>query len=233
DVYRYITGQIGTKTFTSFPTNSNPCSGCHNVHIAKRNKAYPGDPTYTAISKPSDHSALWGDGNPDERMSSAAYGTSYQPPLYYTPSTNLEPDGASSDRATQAGKTPDYVTFCTACHTSTASSVWSTTLGGWLKSINWSSTGDYHGQRNGGGGKEAPYNYSNNFVLACTDCHEPHGSPSYRYLIRKEVNGGATDFSGNTRAYWDSLCNRCHPSKLSSHHGSKLCSECHYHGNNF
>ncbi|MCK5545207.1 MAG: hypothetical protein KAI35_08315, partial [Desulfobulbaceae bacterium] len=47
DLYRYITGQSGTKSFTSFPASSSPCSGCHNVHIAKRNKATPGNPSNT------------------------------------------------------------------------------------------------------------------------------------------------------------------------------------------
>jgi hypothetical protein len=57
---------------------------------------------------------------------------------------------------------------------------------------------------------------SPNIVLACTDCHEPHGSPNV-VLIRKEVNGGVlsgqittlpTTGTGNSELGY--LCARCH-----------------------
>ena len=234
DIYDFITGTRGSHiNFANFPTDSNPCSGCHNVHIARRNKAYPGNPSYTAISRPSQHTSLWGD-DPTERMSSVTYGTNYQPP-YYRGLTNLEPDGASSDRAIQAAKTPDYVTFCTDCHNAT-NTIESTTLGRAVRKIDWSLSGNVHGQRSRDGDHsmdgeiivKPPYNItvSSNYVLACTDCHEPHGSPNYGYLIRKTVNGGVTDVKANTKTDWNTLCGKCHTHS----HSMKPCIECHYHG---
>ncbi|TSA10432.1 MAG: hypothetical protein D4R73_05235 [Deltaproteobacteria bacterium] len=234
DIYDFITGARGSHiNFADFPADSNPCSGCHNVHIAKRNKAYPGNPSYTAISRPSQHAGLWGD-DPAERMSSVTYGTNYQPP-YYRGLTNLEPDGASSDRAIQAAKTPDYVTFCTDCHNAT-NTIESTTLGRAVRKIDWSSSGNVHGQRSRDSDHsmdgeiivKPPYDItvSSNFVLACTDCHEPHGSPNYGYLIRGEVNGGITDVSANTNSDWNTLCSKCHTHS----HSMGPCIDCHYHG---
>ena len=211
DIYRLITGLYGTKTFTDFPTDSNPCSGCHNAHIAKRNKANPGDPTYTAISKPSVHDNLWGDDSTGERMTAAGYGTNYQPPNYAT--SNLEPDGVTNIKATQAEKTPDYVTFCTNCHTSTPDTVWSTTLNRWLRPIDWAN--EKHGKGNADSyiTVDAPYTSESGslgYVLSCLDCHEPHGSPN-AFLIRNEVNGGAVgSISTFSTTDWYKLCGRCH-----------------------
>ena len=201
-----------------FTADNNPCCVCHNVHIARRNKANPGNPAYTAISKPSAHDELWGDST-DNTEKMCKY--TYQAP-YHTPGTpSYEP---ANDNTTTGSNMPDYVSFCQDCHVNDVDGV------GPLSAIDWSIGGDKHGQRDGGGWKEAPYNYDpNNFVLACTDCHEPHGSTSYSYLIRGRVNGGATDFSADTRAKWNTLCDRCHMSQL-MHKGSRLCSECHYHG---
>jgi cytochrome c553 len=232
DIYDFITGARGSHiNFADFPADSNPCSGCHNAHIAKRNKAYPGNPSYTAISRPSQHAGLWGD-DPAERMSSVTYGTNYQPP-YYRGLTNLEPDGASSDRAIQAAKTPDYVTFCTDCHNAT-NTIESTTLGRTVRKIDWSSSGDAHGQRARSPEcrdktiVKPPYdNAINNYALACTDCHEPHGSGNYSYLIREGVNGGITAVTGNTYTAWKTLCQRCH---YKDHHHDQSCINCHYHG---
>ncbi|MCK4621562.1 MAG: hypothetical protein KAT62_05025 [Desulfuromonadales bacterium] len=212
DIQRYITGASGTKSFTSFPTGSNPCSGCHNVHIAKANKRSPGDPTLTAISKPSDHDNLFGDDSPGERMSDTIYNSKYQPP-YYVGSSNLEPDGLSTDRATQAAKTPDYNEFCTDCHNST-NTIYSTTLGRNLRTIDWDN--EKHGKGNADSyitvdGPFTPASGSLGYVLACTDCHEPHGSPN-AFLIRKEVNGGVV--GGSITSFsdidWHHLCDRCH-----------------------
>ena len=55
------------------------------------------------------------------------------------------------------------------------------------------------------------------YVLACTDCHEPHGSPNL-FMIRRGVNGGsattsvtkpASETPDNTKE-WKSLCGKCH-----------------------
>ena len=212
-----------SSTFTS---DSNPCSACHNVHIAKRSCGKPSgffDPTKSAISKPSDHSNLWGDDSPGERMSNPTlYGTNYQPPRYYN-LTNLEPDGASSDRATQAEKTPDYVTFCIDCHNST--NTISSTVLGTLKKIDWetgggdaTTSGDKHGLNSATTNIciDPPYNSTSSCttsglgkVLSCLDCHEPHGAPN-SFLIRKEVNGGVINTVGTGTSDYGYLCRQCH-----------------------
>ncbi|MEA1934928.1 MAG: cytochrome c3 family protein [Thermodesulfobacteriota bacterium] len=230
DLYRYITGQSGSgshPSFTDFPASSSPCSGCHNVHIAKRNKATPGNSSNTAISRPSDHNNLWGDGSPGERMTATGYSADYQPPQYYS-SSNLEPDGTSSDRATQAGKTPDYNTFCIDCHNST-NTIWSTSLSRNLKTIDWDVEKHGKGDADGYITVDSPYTSGSGdlgYVLSCLDCHEPHGS-SNAFLIRKEVNGAAlgatisygTDADKLDNANWDYLCNRCHQDDAELHSG--------------
>jgi predicted CXXCH cytochrome family protein len=253
DVLNFTTGEW-PSTFTG---DSNACSACHNVHSAKRNKENPGDPTYAAISRPSDHDNLWGDGDPDERMTAAGYGDYYQPPYHTSP--NLEPDGAGSDRAIQAGKTPDYVTFCTDCHNS-SNAINSTVLGRPLKTIDWSSSGDKHGRRDMDEQLDiaAPYGSAGCNVLSCLDCHEPHGSSNIM-LIRGEVNGGALAglITNYTSDQWYNLCEKCHAfpagatpqernltlhhsldesdgvtclQKCHSYSGSLACTDCHYHG---
>jgi hypothetical protein len=52
------------------------------------------------------------------------------------------------------------------------------------------------------------------YVLCCTDCHEPHGSPN-EFLLRTEVNG-RTGISTEPPEYydhgqWEDLCDSCHP----------------------
>lgn len=251
DLYEYITGASGSKSFSDFPEFSSPCSGCHNVHLAKRNRETPGDPSNTAISKPSGHDSLWGDDSPGERMTAAAYGSDYQPP-YYNSSSSLEPDGQSGVRADQAAKTPDYNTFCIDCHNS-SNTIYSTSLGRNLKTIDWDN--EKHGKGDATDyitvdGPYTPGSGSLGYVLSCLDCHEPHGSGN-AFLIREEVNGGAvggsiTSFSDGD---WHYLCNRCHQddyemdsgcpqdSYYNIHHDSssgdpyhsdiRQCSECH------
>ncbi len=202
DIYDYITG-TGTgssasdsHTWADFPLFSSPCSGCHNVHIAKRNESTPGNPANTAISKPSDHGNLWGD---DSTEILSYYTTDYQPPYYYSSSNTYEPDGGGT-ATQQAAKMPDYVTFCTDCHNQN-NTIYSTTLGRDLIKINWSTSGtgaDQHGSlfsayvSSGTGTRvlKDPYNNTATpYVLSCLDCHEPHGSPNIT-LLRREVNGG-------------------------------------------
>lgn len=192
------------------PAGGNPCSGCHNVHLAKANKRSPGDPTNTAISLPSDHNNLWGDDTaPDERMTAWGVGA-YQAPQRV--GGYSEPDGKSNDRATQAAKTPDYNTFCTDCHNST-NNIWSTRLGRNLRKIDWNS------EKHGGGAATdvagvqdvlAPYADSSlgSYVLSCLDCHEPHGS-SNKFLLRKVVNARWVNFPPGSNAI-KNLCKSCH-----------------------
>ncbi len=228
DIYDYITGTDthgDTKSFADFPPSSSPCSGCHNVHIAKRNKSHRADPNYTAISKPSDHGKLWGDSSGETLWD---YTKSYQPP-YYSGSTGYEPDDGSIPSSGPGSNMPDYVTFCTDCHNNLNSTIYSSTISGGgrtLIQIDWSSTGDYHGTVAGAGAGtrvlKAPFSSSTNYVLSCLDCHEPHGSPNIT-LLRRRVNGGdlagaittaladppgtGTNYSNKELGY---LCMRCH-----------------------
>ena len=211
DVLNFAKGEWPT-----FTADSNPCSACHNVHMAKQNRGAPGDPTYTAISRPSEHSNLWGDGTSpiNERMDRY---TTYVAPFYVganptQTTTQHEPDGRDYDQAGANGSNvPDYVIFCTDCHNE-SNSIYSATLGRVLSTIDWAS--EEHGQGNDQGGQKgdrtAPYTEDGtrntgekdaNFVLSCMDCHEPHGSAS-EYLLRTQVNGlmetTVTDDLGNS-----------------------------------
>lgn len=189
--------------FSYFTSSSNPCTGCHNPHIAKRNKANVSDPSYTAISRPTDHDNLWGDdlgtnATDTERMSwSILDDNDYQPP-YVTPGSTYEPGGIPEDST----KTPDYNTFCIDCH-NTSDTIGSTSLGRNLFEIDWWTTGDpdKHGSDPADVSRDTgnPYASSvalpnDNYLLSCLDCHEPHGSPN-SFLIRQSVNGSGSDDS--------------------------------------
>jgi Outer membrane cytochrome MtrC/MtrF-like, domains II/IV len=233
DLKRYITGDSGSRTFSNFPEKSNPCSGCHNIHIAKANKRTPGKPTYTAISKPSEHNSLWGDDtSPNEQMT--AYGTDYQPPLYAGSTTHLEPDGTGSDKATQAAKTPDYNTFCIDCHNS-SNIIYSTTLLRNLRTFDWDL--EVHGAGAAVNWTEqtemmSPYTETGlgSYLLSCMDCHEPHGS-SNEFLLRSSVNNNSVVLPNNL-SDWKQFCVSCHnggATFLDVHHevANTDCNDCH------
>ncbi len=234
-------------TFTA--TNNNPCSACHNVHIAQRSCGKPTgsyDPAKSAISRPSNHNNLWGDDdglgdNPiNERMD--AYPNTYQSPYYYavTP-TKYEP---ANDATSNGTNLPNYAAFCLDCHVNAVEK--GTTS---LTAIDWttSMTGDKHGQKAAGsedsshGELIAPYvNASSGiYALSCTDCHEPHGS-SNEWLLRTEVNA-KSGISITTTGVWYEFCTACHSVVLggSGSHGgveqSDSCSVslCHKHGYEF
>lgn len=198
DVYNWAKGE-----FLWFGDFSNPCNACHNPHLAKDNAGNAQDPTFSAISKPSDHLNLWGTGA-TETMANR-FGINYEPLFCAASQSNREPAGSST--AIQGrDNTPDYVGFCTDCHTSTAN-IYSTTLGRYLKKINWDVGGDKHGAqltdghdfvaaghiitpRIGGGGLiQPPYAIGDDYILSCMDCHESHGSANVM-LLRRRVNGG-------------------------------------------
>ena len=231
----------------------NPCGGCHNPHIAQKNNDSPYDPTRAAISRPSDHNNLWGDEAP-ERMD--AYTSKYQSP-YWSGGTYYEP---GYDSTQDGSNLPDYVTLCTDCH-NTYNTIYSTNLGRNLKSVNWGGSGDKHGGRNAAENEcrnlydlVDPYNETlkregHNYVLACTDCHEPHGSAA-PYLLRTQVNGQDLSYAGDIDAFYkNQFCTACHdvadwlcygspcwdqdcPQGYAYQHPYSGCSTsgCHYHG---
>jgi hypothetical protein len=244
------------KWSSTFTADSNPCSACHNVHIAKRSCGKPNgsyDSTLSAISKPSDHGNLWGD-EASERMMAGVGADTYRAPFYVganpaLPATSHEPDGQSrtidSDEV-KGSTTPDYNTFCLDCHHEAI---------GAIGAIPWN-PGDVNFDRLAMHGKKdatnswgwavsqrPPYtldgtsgtaeDLTKNFVLSCLDCHEPHGSqtPNGEYLLRTTVNGvSGITYAGAGQYYY--LCYACHDNIIGPHFGANIatnCRGCHRH----
>ena len=263
----------------NYTSDSNPCASCHNPHAVKGDPANSpnsakssGTRGYSPVSRPSQHSndntswGLWGD-VAAERMNTYAnsLGGIYQSP-FFSGGITYEPEGS----ATQDGSNlTDFDTFCIDCHNNT-DNISSTPLGRPLYKFNWAN--EMHGGGaavNNGAIAEmnAPYQDAQlgSYVLACTDCHEPHGSPN-NYLIRKQVNNGTVTVTqygagsgppaGSCNFEWNSICYKCHkidnnpphvhPTDLDGNGGTsectvchdfsgciyRVCSYCHYHGNN-
>jgi cytochrome c553 len=213
DIRNLLSNQWG------FPSNNdyvNPCSGCHNPHRAKRD--YP-------TSLPSTHADLltwnvWGDDTTTERMNT--YTPFYWPPCKYSNSQLVL--GCESGNEPDGNNLPDYVGLCKDCHNKTRV-IYSNRLNRNLYRINWDGDGDFHGTRpkNDGPGDRSfddewgdllepykvgsAYQYSN-YVLSCTDCHEPHGSPN-EFLLRKTANGVQVNVI-NGEGRWYNWCQTCH-----------------------
>jgi hypothetical protein len=216
DIWNFLSNK---ETYAAwFAKIGNPCSACHNSHLAKRNwdSGQPNFPLLSTISLPGGSVSLWGE---VEVMS--AYLT-YQTPYAFfetwEPARVGEQDGAN---------TPDYVAFCTSCHNQN-NTILSTTLNRELKKINWENSGLYrnkHGQlsRDGTDSFREPYAsaaaLTTNFILSCLDCHEAHGSENIM-LLRRRMNGenlegniASTDAIGN-------VCKRCHMDDLAAAAGT-------------
>jgi hypothetical protein len=203
---------------TSFSKLGNPCSTCHNSHLARRNwdSSQPGFPLLSAISKPGDHFNLWG-----ETALMSAY-VSYEAPFSF--GTNREPAGVGDQ---DGGKTPDYVALCTACH-DPVKIISSTALNRQLKLINWGSTGlnqDKHGPlvRGSASSLREPYataaTLKTNFVLSCLDCHESHGSENIM-LLRRRINGENLEGTITSTDAMSYVCKRCHKDDLAASAGT-------------
>ena len=228
--------------WSSYTSDSNPCNACHNPHAAQGDPQGDGGGTTAAkstilanrgwpISRPSLHNTnnntwgLWGDGS-GEKMSDYASSVSgtYQATYQYNTASAYEPAACTS--SCNGSDLTDYVTFCSDCHND-SNTISSTTLGRSLYKFNWAN--EKHGgtdAANDGtfGGVTiddliSPYDETSvtDYVLSCTDCHEPHGSAN-RFLIREGVNGGtsvtdveklASETPDNTKQ-WKSLCSKCH-----------------------
>jgi len=242
DVWNFL--RTNPASFPGFDDNSNPCSACHNSHLAKRNwdSGQAGFPLLSAISRPDAPSSLWGE---TELMSPYL---SYEAP--YAIDDSREPAGIG---LAGGENTPDYVTFCTICHNE-GNAIWSTTLNRELRKVNWTQLGlapDKHGTLVRAG---HPYDFGvsqwvepyasaallkSNLVLSCMDCHEAHGSENIM-LLRRRVNGGElqeviTDFVDKPLY---SLCIRCHNGEYINafHHepgaipDNDVCTTCHPNG---
>jgi hypothetical protein len=196
-----------------FTSASNPCSICHDSHLAKRNWFYPQDPTYTAIRRPSLHASdpanQWGD-DTDERMS--ANWSAYQAPNYQ--GGNYEPGGTTS---TDGSAHPDYASLCLDCHVEIDVGV--------RTGIDWENDtvkvprypnqwGPIHGEFARDFSPTLGYlnpPWSNtDYVLSCLDCHEPHGS-SNKYMLRTTVNAvSSLTYDRNDNNSVRAWCEACH-----------------------
>jgi nitrate reductase cytochrome c-type subunit len=231
-----------------FTSDTNPCLVCHDQHVAQQN--YPVTLSglggvKTAIRRPTDHDdfpiRLWGDEDEltsgfNERMKD--YTNKYQAP-YYKGGSNYEP---ANDATDDGSNLPNFKNFCLNCH---GRNDVSSTGHGTLTQIDWTTSGDYHGKGHGlysaGGYTKDPYGTveeAYNFVLACTDCHEPHGSTN-RWLLRTCVNGKDNITITDDTYSWYEFCTACHVLTwaLDSFHkeppnGEVPCGTCHEHGYN-
>ncbi len=248
DIIRFVSDKWKGR----YRESSNPCCACHNPHAAQ------GDPLHMPGSAKRDSQRGWPITLPGKRGSKVAvdilYGDNtspnermnnytYQSPYRYNKigQNEYEPDGSIT---MDGSNLTDFVTFCTECHTRSDDITTSNQniimdsigSGSRLARIDWDIA--LHGKADGGGKKNPPYTGARNYVLSCTDCHEPHGSQNL-YLIRQEINGASgVALTKNTRGAWNSTCVPCHKSKLVAPYclgddGSKVCSGCHYHGKNF
>ncbi|MDY0190055.1 MAG: cytochrome c3 family protein [Desulfuromonas sp.] len=224
-IYEYVAGN-GTYSrpadFSYFTAKSNPCTACHNPHLAKANRSDVEDQTLSVLSLPSDHNDLYGD-NLGERMADFA-GAKYQAPYYYASTTTYEPgNNGISDGSTL----PDYNTFCLECHqnrvpTSDHLNHVDGSYISYIESINWTDTsgdgglGDIAGDKHGMNDNttavvtRSPFGSTGGYVLSCLDCHEPHGS-SNSYLIRRSINGEALSGTiGSGDHDRGNQCRQCH-----------------------
>lgn len=232
----------GVGVLWGYDSTTQPCLGCHNPHAAQ------GDPANAAfarksssnrgfpLSRPSQHGTLsswelWGAAATEKMSSYAASGT-YQAPLYYNSTSSHEPENNAID---DGSNMTDINTFCTDCHTMTTT-IYSTALNRNLLKFDWAVEMHGKGPAVNLPSKtecQPPYldTMQGSYILACTDCHEAHGSPNI-FLIRPSVNGGAVSIPAGTTD-WAGLCSRCHSATSdlrAFHHQANagyICTDCH------
>lgn len=201
-----------------FGPNSDPCTACHNPHIARRNKKNLCNSSFATISLPSDHQNHWGD-DEAEQMSNYV-GAQYQAPFVFGRNDAYEPAACNLQVGERPERLmPDYNTFCLECHSISAPPVtMSENLHRPLKQIYWGGAGgdnfgagDKHGRNSATGDLDTkpPYNNTMNLVVSCCDCHEPHGSP-YATLVRRSINGEEVGAIGVVTGDRGNQCRQCH-----------------------
>jgi hypothetical protein len=131
-----------------------------------------------------------------------------------------EPDGSAT---ADGSNLTDYVTFCTDCHNS-SNTIYSNVLDRNLYTFDWNvekhGLGDADDDDDTLTDVKAPYDDSTRYVLACTDCHEPHGTQN-NLLVRPYVNNQWVRIKTYGTGYgpypnsrpnkeWIYLCGRCH-----------------------
>lgn len=131
---------------------------------------------------------------------------------------------------------PGYIGFCSTCHDGSPPS--GVTVPAGITQIvpnytNTGATGDFHGGQvatnpNGYGELRGPY-YFGMGPLACTDCHDPHGS-SNAFFLKETVNGNSgISIAPGTTGGIPNFCASCH---TFTHTPSANCFLCHFHGAN-
>ena len=236
--------------FGNILDNINPCEACHNPHKAQRHN-YPVDSKGTSpISLPSTHGGTWDvyGAKTTERMDrySSAY---YQAPYCWESISTYEPCGQTYSGPSDGSNMPDIAWLCYTCHNpepefdcQIVSDQRNTFTGSYLSIYirNPNYVTSPHGlldpPSSDSQSRKPPYNVNRNYILACTDCHEPHGSRN-RMLIRRQVNGGdiadvVTFTDWRDRSHWISLCQRCHTKDFNTHAAGSNCYMCHMHYHN-
>jgi len=203
----------------------NACMGCHNPHVAKN------DWPCSLASGHENPSAweVWGD-DPDEKMSS--FTEVYQPPYKY---------GVTTYEWEDASHAPNYIELCLNCHdTEITKTRGDDPMGFVIDPI--LLYHDQHLQGHSGnhsfGSLKEPYgpmhgyDSNTNFILMCTDCHEPHGSPNYR-MLRTRINGSLQVYNNIDKYsdpsdiwYW---CSACHQIEPTHYIENIACFGCHIH----
>jgi hypothetical protein len=231
-----------------FTSDTNPCLVCHDHHAAQQN--YPVTLSgfggvKTAIRLPIDYNDppanLWGDEDAtsgrNERMSD--YTGNYQAPYYKNVPHDPDKYEPANDDTGDGSNLPNFKKFCISeCHM--RDDVYSTERQANLMPIDWETAGDQHGKSDYDDGEDygytvAPYDdEAKNYVLACTDCHEPHGSEN-EWLLRTCVNG-KDNISVPAPDKWWQFCTACHVLTLGTevYHQENYppgppCRTCHYH----
>jgi len=232
---------IVSKWPSRFKEVSNPCSGCHNPHIAQRVKTDSALESAVTRPLPEETGNVWGDDKEGEEETMNEYvkkaALRYQSPLRADAGYEPGPSGSSIQ---DGSNLVDYVTFCTDCHND-KNVIFSTQLGRELLPINWDLEKHGKGMATRGIDIDPPFSPTSlGYVVACVDCHEPHGSPN-AFLIREGVNGDRLSgtVTGFSASNWRYLCACCHEddNEYIHHHSNdapyqkKSCCKCHGGGN--
>lgn len=219
--------------------DSNACLMCHDPHFSQKNfpvgvSGYGG--VKTAIRRADtvrnlgggdDTDMLWGDesvaaGNAKEIISERWQdNVDYQAPL--RGDSGYEPGPAGSS-VTDGSNLVDFVWFCAyQCHR--RNSVPGVERVNWYhvdegSGGTWEGDPSAHGRLAANGGAfgvlKAPYSEASrgDYMLSCTDCHEPHGStnPTLLRITVNGVSGLSTGAEGSSSAggYWLDFCEACH-----------------------
>jgi hypothetical protein len=246
---------VKTKWPETFSDESNPCNACHNPHLSQR--GYP-------IVRPTDRNNIWGDES-GEMMSDYAFAHSgqYHAPYRYGFTTTYEPDGSGTTDGSNLPDYVTFCSDChnatndiysTSLERDLRKVGWSQTS----RSCEGYPAGDYHGSIprcfgvdgntdmgcgcsepncSNWGYLKGPYYTADdaNFILCCTDCHEPHGAvngdnSTIPYLLRKTVNGHYNKSAPGPEPWtWEKeFCQSCHEHNWHCG-GPGSCLDCHYH----